>query len=71
MVLTNISKKTCLQRGFEFFLFFSNNELYGKMQNSQGNQIKSGPTLELKGSIYVQKGHPNMVTQVDMILQNW
>ena len=33
---------------------------------------RSEPILEFKGSIwYVQKEHPNMVTQVDMILQNW
>ena len=31
-----------------------------------------GPILEFKGSVwYVQKGHPNMATQADMILQNW
>ena len=31
----------------------------------------SGPILEFKGSVqYVQKGHLNMVTQADMILQN-
>ena len=30
-----------------------------------------GPILEFKGSVYVQKGHPNMATQADMILLNW
>ena len=31
----------------------------------------SGPILEFKGSIqYAHKGHPNMVTQAAMILQN-
>ena len=30
-----------------------------------------GPILEFKESVwYVQKGHPHMVTQADMILQN-
>ena len=31
-----------------------------------------GPILEFKGSVrYIQKGHPTLVTQVDLILQNW
>ena len=31
----------------------------------------SGPTLEFKGSTrHVQKGHPILVTQVNLILQN-
>ena len=31
----------------------------------------AGPILEFKGSVqHVQKGHPTLVTQVDLILQN-
>ena len=31
----------------------------------------SEPTLEFKGSVrHVQKGHPTLVTQVNLILQN-
>ena len=30
------------------------------------------PILEVKGSLQnIQKGHPNMVIQADIILQNW
>ena len=33
--------------------------------------MSSGPILEFKGSVrYTQKRHPNMVTQIDMFLQN-
>ena len=31
----------------------------------------TGPILQFKGSVqHVQKGHPILVTQVDLILQN-
>ena len=49
-----------------FFNFF--------MRNSQENTCATvfpGPILISKGSVrYIQKGHPNMAAQADMILQN-
>ena len=36
------------------------------------NKNYSKTILEFKGSVQcVQKGHPTLVTQVDLILQNW
>ena len=34
--------------------------------------VPTGPISEFKGSVrHVHKGHPTLVTQIDLILQNW